>query len=73
MTLKTLTITKEGEEQPYVQMENISETCMHLKVFGNCEKGDPNHVTIHLSRQEAQDLAKVLDDFSFNYLEDKED
>jgi len=70
MTTKQLTVTRDGEELPFAEMENTSETRMKLAMHGKTADGEQKCIILNLSKEEAQDFAKALDTFSFNYLED---
>ena len=71
MIKKQLTVTRDGEDKPFVVMETVSESRMKLSFLvqyddeGQLEK----RVAMILTKDEAQDIANALDNFSFNFLE----
>lgn len=70
MIKKQLTVTRDGEELPFVEMETVNETKMKLS-FHHDEDGTPAvRLSMILTQAEAQDLAKAIDNFSYNFLEE---
>ncbi len=72
MINKKLTVTRDGEEVPFVEMETVNETQMKLSFLVQYDenKQEQKRFSMILTQTEAQDLAKIIDNFSFNFLEE---
>lgn len=70
MIKKQLTVTRDGEEVPFVEMETVNETQMKLSFLAQYEEGEQKRLSMILTQAEAQDMAKAIDNFSYNFLEE---
>ena len=70
-TKKQLAVTREGEEVPFVEMETTYlANQMKLSFLVDYKDGDQKRLSMILTQDEAQELAKALDNFSYNFLGD---
>ena len=72
MIKKQLTVTRDGEEVPFVEMETVNETQMKLSLLVQYDENEQEQkrLSMILTQTEAQDLAKAIDNFSFDFLEE---
>ena len=73
MIKKQLTVTRDGEEVPFVVMETVSESRMMMSFIVQYDDDEKKQkrLSIILTQAEAQDLAKAIDNFSYNFLEEE--
>ena len=72
MIKKQLTVTRDGEKVPFVEMETVNETQMKLSLLVQYDENEQEQkrLSMILTQTEAQDLAKAIDNFSFDFLEE---
>ena len=72
MIKKQLTVTRDGEKVPFVEMETVNETQMKLSLLVQYDENEQlqKRLSMILTQTEAQDLAKAIDNFSYNFLEE---
>ena len=71
MIKKQLTVTRDGEEVPFVVMETVSESRMMMSFLAQYDGNEQKRFSMILTQAEAQDLAKAIDNFSYNFLEEE--
>ena len=71
MIKKQLTVTRDGEEVPFVEMETVSESRMKMSFLAQYDGNEQKRFSMILTQAEAQDLAKAIDNFSYNFLEEE--
>ena len=73
MIKKQMTVTRDGEEVPFVVMETVSESRMMMSFIVQYDDDEKKQkrLSIILTQAEAQDLAKAIDNFSYNFLEEE--
>ena len=71
MIKKQLTVTRDGEEVPFVVMETVSDSRMKMSFLAQYDGNEQKRFSMILTQAEAQDLAKAIDNFSYNFLEEE--
>lgn len=72
MIKKQLTVIRDGEGVPFVEMETVNETQMKLSFLVQYDENeqDQKRLSMILTQTEAQDLANAIDNFSFSFLKE---